>query len=124
MAAFPIRHPSRSIVKVQGPLPSTPPYRRLGISAARISVKPTIETLKRLERSYEQTVDPRPRKKARTPPGEDEVSLGWSDDEMDVVSPASVAGPSGLGGRYETNLVLSNETNDSTAPEDKYIVLQ
>jgi hypothetical protein len=48
------------------------------------------------------------------------VSLGWSGNEEDDVSPASVAGPSGLFGRYETNLVLSNETNDSTAPEDVY----
>jgi hypothetical protein len=120
MATFPLR--SLPVHREGAGAPSFyPSVQKARDLSAQIGVKPTIETLKRLEHSCEQTVDPRSRKKARTPLGKDEVSLGWSSNEMVVASPTLVAGLSGFGRRYKTRArVLSNDTNDSTAAEDKH----
>jgi hypothetical protein len=67
--------------------PSTsffPAFNKALSLSNRIGVPATVQTLKRLEMS-EKTRDPRPLKRARTPPPKDDdvVSLGFSDDSMD-----------------------------------------
>jgi hypothetical protein len=59
----------------------------------RIGIPATVEILKRLE-MVEKTKDPRPLKRAHTPPKEDnEISLDWSGNELDDELVALVLGP-------------------------------
>jgi hypothetical protein len=78
--------------------------------ANRLGVKPTIETLKRLE-FVEQTVDPRPAKRQRKVVNpEEEIDLTWTSDEDAPMNDA--AGPSQ---RYESNITKSSSANASSA---------
>ena len=74
--------------------------------ASRMGVKPTIQTIKRLEHSYKPTFNPRPLKKraiemVRRAKDDDEVLLGYSDNtDIDEFMAESAAGPSGTTHRY------------------------
>lgn len=85
-----------------------------------LSEVPTAQTLKRLERDFKKTTDPCSRKK-QSPPSDEIIDLEWSENEVDVfiVDTTLVASPSGSARRYVTNRVLSNESNNSTAPKVK-----
>ena len=109
------------------PPPSSvyPTFNKALSLARRLEVRPTIETLKRLETPFLE--NPRPHKK-RNVSSDEEVSLGWTDDEVDAfMGEAATASGSKTPGsafdidlfgteeRYETNSILGTEVNSSTA---------
>ena len=108
---FQFGHIVSPVVSLPPPPPSSfyPSFNKALSLAWRIGVTPTTQTLKRLE-GVERPSDPRPLKK-RSPPKEDEVSLGWSGNEDDVdvfMEESAVAGPSGTSHRY----VRTKRAND------------
>jgi len=73
--------------------------------AKRLGVVPSIETVKHLE-TFEMTKDPRPLKKAkRTPTDEEMVDIWGSDFEEELVPTEDTAGPSGTTQRLVTHMV-------------------
>ena len=109
------------------PPPSSvyPTFNKALSLARRLEVCPTIKTLKRLETPFLE--NPRPHKK-RNVSSDEEVSLGWTDDEVDAFmgESATASGSKTPGSafnidlfgteeRYETNLALKAKANPSTA---------
>ena len=110
------------------PPPSSvyPTFNKALSLARRLDVHPTIETLKRLETLF-MTEDPHPKKKQNVS-SDEEVSLRWTDDEVDVfmgesATASGVKTPGsafninlfGAEERYETNFTLRGEANPPTA---------
>ena len=109
------------------PPPSSvyPTFNKALSLARRLEVCPTIETLKRLETPFLE--NPRPHKK-RNVSSDEEVSLGWTDDEVDAFmgESATASGSKTPGSafdidlfgteeRYGTNPTLEMKANPSTA---------
>ena len=109
------------------PPPSSvyPTFNKALNLARRLEVCPTTETLKRLETPF-MMEDPRPHKK-RNVSSDEEVSLGWTDDEVNVFmgEAATASGTKTPGSafdidlfgteeRYKTNLTLRVVANSST----------
>ena len=102
-----------------------PTFNKALTLARRLEVCPTIETLKRLETPFLE--NPRPHKK-RNVSSDEEVSLGWTDDEVDTFMGEAVTASGsktpgsafdidlfGTEERYETNLTLRTKANPSIA---------
>ena len=101
---------------IPGPSSSIYPSLNEALKVARaLEVRPTTETLKRLE-NLERTQDPRPHKKCsleRRISREDEVSITWTSDEEEIAAAAGLSGPST---RYEANRIPRENTDVAIAP--------
>ena len=114
------------------PPPSSvyPTFNKALTLARRLEVRPTIETLKRLETPFLE--NPRPQKRRNV--SDEEVSLGWTDNEVDAfMGGATTASGSKTPGnafdinsfgaeeRYATNLTLQTKANPSTVLSNRRV---